>query len=328
MENRGEYLPTSLCVLPVVEPAPAKVNLTLRVLGRRADGYHELASLVAFAVQAADRLSLRQAAAGETRLTVTGPFAEALAGENIIERALKRLSCLLPMLPPLCVALEKNLPVASGLGGGSADAAALLRAAVRSASQAAPQEVLQDISQRGPGENPHAYAGTLSFFSLARELGADVPVCLGSRASFMRGIGDKVTPLRRFPALWAVLINPMAPVPARKTADVFRALNAPLLTGNEELSSAVLPPSGDWESFSRYLQENGNDLEPAALSVMPAAAEVLAALRQTPFCLVARLSGAGPTCFGLYRAEDAALQAATSLKSAFPSWWLKVSELS
>ncbi|MBX9589045.1 MAG: 4-(cytidine 5'-diphospho)-2-C-methyl-D-erythritol kinase, partial [Hyphomonadaceae bacterium] len=185
--------------MPVRELAPAKINLTLAVRGRRADGYHELESLVTFA-DIHDAVVLEPGAEGS--VTVAGAFAQYIGGENLLIRALALLREAEPGLRLGSVRLEKNLPVAAGLGGGSADAAALLRAVRRA--------------------NPK-HAGGVPWLEIAARLGADVPVCLGARPALMWGIGEKIAPVPRLPPLHAVIVNPRLPLP---TADVFAALAA------------------------------------------------------------------------------------------------------
>lgn len=281
-----------------VEHAPAKINLTLEVLGRRVDGYHELDSLVAFARDAGDRIELRPGGAPE--ITVAGSFARAITGENIISRAVVALTRY--GVRAGSIVLDKQLPIASGIGGGSADAAAVLRAARRAF--------------------PHM-AGRVPWAEIAAELGADVTPCLEGRPLRIVGTGTHVEPVSALPELAVVLINPMAPVPADKTARVFRTLG--LQAGASLRSPEAMQPlphfaiAADLVAFIRQRQ---NGLTAAATAVVPAISSVIAALERHPDCRVARLSGAGPTCFGVFDTMDAAKAAAVALSASHPGWWV------
>lgn len=284
------------------EDAPAKVNLTLRVLGRRPDGYHELQSLVAFARDIGDVLTLD--AAQPARVTVVGAMADALTGDNLVEIAVRRIEQAVPTITVGAVSLEKRLPVAAGVGGGSADAAALLRIACRAHPVLSAQIDLDD---------------------LARRLGADVPVCLFNRPAMMSGVGERLTAVP-FPApVHAVLVNPMVPVPSDKTARVFRALNAPPLQADAPVDD--ISQLADLDALITVMRLRGNDLQSAAISVMPEIERVLAVLSRSPSCLIARLSGAGPTCFGLYRTCDEAATAAALISHQNAKWWVRATTL-
>ncbi len=283
----------------VTEKARAKINLTLTVLGRRSDGYHALLSLVAFA-DVADVVTLDPGAA--TRVTVAGPFADAIAGENLVETALRVVSEVLPGFEIGHVTLDKQLPVASGIGGGSADAAAVLRA-IRTA-------------------HPQATAA-VDWIAIARRLGADVPVCFADRAVWMSAAGEHLHELASpLPKLHAVLVNPRAPVPADKTARVFRALGAPPITGSGDGGATARPAIPDRAELLALMQRAGNDLEAPATAVVPQVQDVLAALESCPGAEIALLSGAGPTCFAVFPAAASAAAAAASLAAAHPSWWI------
>jgi len=277
------------------EAAPAKVNLALHVTGRRADGYHELESLVVF-VDVADEVTAAPARAD--RLTVTGPFATAAGGgdNNLVMRAVRAFRERWPDALPsgLDIALTKNLPVAAGIGGGSADAAAMLRLLARM------------------GE------GTVSLAELrevAFGLGADVPVCLISRPCEVRGVGEILHPLREFPATHLVLVNPLVPV---VTADVFRRLqsrhNAPLPPLPQPLTLPV--------QLGLWLGETRNDLEPAAIALVPAIGALIEDMRRMDGCALARMSGSGGTVFGLFGSEAQAHQAAHELRARNPQHWV------
>jgi len=273
----------------LAEPAHAKVNLYLHVLGRRADGYHPLDSLVAFA-DVGDTLRAERAAS--LSLVIDGSFARDLAAtpDNLVLRAARALAGMLGIPPGARLMLEKRLPVASGIGGGSADAAATLRLLCR-------------LWQVVPDE-----AGLAR---LAAELGADVPVCLAARASRMGGIGEHLEPAPALPACGLVLVNPGV---ALATAEVFRA------RGGAWSHPAVLPPGWrDVRAMAGDLSRCRNDLQPAAVSLCPAVGEVLATLATVPDCLLARMTGSGATCFGLFPNPPAAARAAAGVQR--PGWW-------
>ena len=278
----------------IEELARAKVNLTLQVLGRRGDGFHELASVVAFA-SIADHVTLDTSR--PLAVEITGPFAPKLASEYLISRALNALQSRHPGLLLGTVRLDKRLPVAAGIGGGSADAAAVLRAVRRA--------------------NPDV-ADAVDWLEIAASLGADVPVCFENRLTYMTGIGDRLQPL---PALRepiaAVLINPQVTVPENKTAQVFKALGAPPLADTLAPAPPRLTGIPDVTATIRSI---GNDLEPVARHVMPVVGELIHALRKHPGCRLAAMSGAGPTCFGLF---TDAITAATQLRAAHPNWWIE-----
>ena len=281
--------------------APAKVNLTLRVLGRRADGYHDLESLVAFA-DFGDRLTLTLGA--ELALAVGGPRA-ALAGadaDNLVLKAARALAERVPGIVSGTFQLEKNLPVAAGLGGGSADAAAALRLLAR-ANGLAP-------------DDPRLYAA-------ARATGADVPVCLDPRPRLMRGIGEILSEPLILPPLQAVLVNPGV---ALATKAVFAGWTPPAKPG-APLDGMALAKAAGHEQFLQLLMTQPNDLEGAAITLAPAIAEVLAALCALPGCTLARMSGSGTTCFGLFAYAAAAQSATTALTNKYPHWWVRATAL-
>jgi 4-diphosphocytidyl-2-C-methyl-D-erythritol kinase len=269
---------------PTTAFAPAKVNLTLHVTGRRADGYHRLDSLVVFA-GVGDRLSLTPAA--DTRLTVDGPFAAGVPadGTNLVLRAAALMD------RAARIRLEKNLPAASGIGGGSADAAATLRAL--SAMGARPR-------------SPDHAAAVLA-------LGADVPVCLAGRPCRMEGIGEKLSPIPPLPPLWLVLVNPGVAV---ATGAVFAAL-----AGRFGAPMALPGRFTDAPDLAAWLATQRNDLEPPALALAPAVGQALDALRGQPDCLLARMSGSGGTCLGLFASAPAARAAAARIAAAPSRWW-------
>lgn len=289
----------------ITEFAPAKINLTLHVLGKRPDGYHLLESLVVFAgtgdtltVEAADDLSFH----------VTGPNAAALAdtpdADNLVLKAAR-------LLDAAClsdtgrgrgakITLDKRLPVAAGIGGGSADCAAAMRAL----------NTLWDLGHD---------AATLG--ALGLELGADVPVCVQApRPCVMSGIGEKISRAPSMPDLWCVLVNPGVPV---ATGPVFKALNAQPTTAESD----TFWPGGfsDAKAAARFMMTCRNDLQPPARNLVSEVRETVRAIAATKDCLMARMSGSGATCFGLYADEDAATRAATALRRE--GWWVEAAHI-
>ena len=287
---------------PLTEQAPAKINLTLRVIGRRADGYHELESLVAFA-RVADRVDF---APGNTlALDVTGPFAAAAGNlaDNLVLKAARELARRAPGLVLGRFTLTKELPVAAGLGGGSADAAAALRLLARTNALA-----LDDVR----------------LAEAARATGADVPVCLDPRARVMRGIGEVLSAPLALPPLPAVLVNPGVPLATKEVFAAFARAGSPKAVPG--FDAAVL--SGvSVEAALTALTGGSNDLEPAAVSLCPAVNAALAALRATPGCHLARMSGSGATCCGLYLSEAAAAASAQTIAGAYSDWWVRATVL-
>jgi 4-diphosphocytidyl-2-C-methyl-D-erythritol kinase len=271
------------------EAAPAKVNLFLHVTGERDDGYHLLDSLVVFA-GIADRIVF--APAGTLSLTVTGPFAASLTAEpdNLVLRAARVLAAECGIQPTGALTLDKHIPVASGIGGGSADAAATLRLLRRVWRVDVTDPLLDRI---------------------AAGLGADVPVCLRDRPMRMRGVGERLTPAPSPPPCGILLVNPGVPLP---TAAVFRA------RAGGFSPEAMLPAGWDTaQAMAASLAGLTNDLEAPAISLVPAIRDVLRAITAIPGCLLARMSGSGATCFGLFGAAEAAETAAVNL--ARPGWW-------
>jgi 4-diphosphocytidyl-2-C-methyl-D-erythritol kinase len=273
--------------------ARAKVNLYLHVVGRRPDGYHLLDSLVVFA-DLGDRLAA--VPAERLGLAVEGPFAAGLGAgpDNLVLRAAAALKTALGR-PELGAALTltKILPVASGIGGGSADGAAALTLLLRLWGASLPAEALA---------------------RLALPLGADLPVCLAGGPRFMGGVGETMDPVPRLPPAWLVLANPGLPLP---TPAVFRARQGPF-----SAPGRWSEPMADAAALAAALSARGNDLAAPARRLAPVIDAVLAALAATPGCLLARLSGSGATCFGLYASAGAAEAAAAALRRAEPGWWV------
>jgi 4-diphosphocytidyl-2-C-methyl-D-erythritol kinase len=276
----------------LVEAAPAKLNLYLHVVGRRDDGYHLLDSLVAFAdigdvvaAEPADGLTLE----------IDGPFAGALAADddNLVLRAARLLAERLGRAPRARLRLTKNLPVASGIGGGSSDAAACLRALVR----------------LWRAELPAA-----EMAALALRLGADVPVCLARRPTWLGGIGDELAPAPALPPAGLLLVNPRVALP---TPAVFRARR-----GAFGAPARFAAAPRDAAELAALLAERRNDLTEAAIGIVPSVAEILAALGRLPGARLARMSGSGATCFALFDSRATADAAGTRLRAEHPGWWV------
>jgi 4-diphosphocytidyl-2-C-methyl-D-erythritol kinase len=277
-------------IAPATGFAAAKINLTLRVTGRRADGYHELESLVAFA-DIGDTLRFTPAAA--TTLAVAGPFGAACGAgaDNLVLKAAAALAARVPGLESGAFTLDKRLPVAAGIGGGSSDAAAALRLLAQANGIAA--------------DDPRLCEAALA-------VGADVPVCLAGKARVMRGIGEVLSAPLDLPGLPAVLANPGVPTATR---DVFKAFAG---RAGDPMPLGEVPPAG----LLTFLRAHGNDLTEAAIACVPVIAEVLDRLTALPGARLARMSGSGSTCFALFDTAEAAAGAAVSLRGARPGWWV------
>ena len=273
-----------------MRPAHAKVNLWLNVVGRRDDGYHQLDSLVAF-VDLADQVEAQ--AADRLSLDLDGPLAAALTGEadNLVLKAARLLADRAGVAPRAAIRLAKHVPVAAGLGGGSADAAAALRELVDLWRVAMPEDEL---------------------FDLAGRLGADVPMCLAGRTAFVSGVGEKLAWAPALPECTVLLVNPGA---ALATRDVFAARRGAFSPARPARMPASAARSRHEPGAGR-----GNDLTPAAVSLAPAVGHVLEALDRTG-ARHAAMSGSGATCFALYDSSDVARRAAASLPAA---WWRHV----
>ena len=287
--------------------ARAKVNLTLRVVGRRVDGYHELESVVAFA-DCADRLSLTPGP--ELQLKTTGPLAQECGetADNLVLKAARLLGERVPELKVGSFTLDKLLPVAAGIGGGSADAAAALRLLAQANGLAIDDPRLIEVAQL---------------------TGADVPVCLSSRACVMTGIGETQLPLV-LPKLPCVLVNPRVPVATR---DVFEALglrNGELLVGAADVIQAVAWPEAgaSVEDWVEALAAATNDLEAPATRIQPVIGEVIAALNATNGAWLARMSGSGATCYAIFENTAEAQRAAQKIQLDHPQWWVHAGVLS
>ena len=286
----------------------AKVNLTLRVNGRRSDGYHDLESVVAFA-DCADRLTLTPGS--DLNLKMSGPLAQACGdtSDNLVLKAARLLAERVPNMKAGSFTLDKVLPVAAGIGGGSADAAAALRLLAR----------LNGLELDDP-----------RIIEVAKLTGADVPVCIKSLACVMTGVGETLQPLN-LPIMPCVMVNPGVPVATR---DVFNALG---LRSGELLIGAtdVLLQDREWpeekaslEDWVESLAANSNDLEAPALRIQPVIGQVIAALSATNGAWLVRMSGSGATCFAIYENTAEAQRAAEKIRRDHPGWWVHAGTLS
>lgn len=287
------------------EFAPAKINLFLHILGRRADGYHNLDSLVVFSALG-DKLSVEKSPTYS--LEITGPFATTLMADksapNLVLQAADVVSHCVKEIPPGAdISLEKNIPIAAGLGGGSSDAAALVRALLNLHDQTLSETASQQI---------------------ALAIGADVSVCLHAQASLMRGAGHSVKPLKGFAKTHAVLVNPRLQV---STAEVFSKLN--LEKGERTQRSEVDMPEifRSSDELCAFLADTQNDLEKPALSVAPIIGAVLDKINTQEQCQLARMSGSGASCFGIFSSAEAARNAADRLARDNPHWWVEETTL-
>jgi 4-diphosphocytidyl-2-C-methyl-D-erythritol kinase len=294
--------------------APAKINLTLRIAGRRADGYHELESLVAFA-PFGDRLTFSPGALLD--LDVSGPMAHGAGpvADNLVLRAARALSQRIEGLRLGRFALHKELPSGAGLGGGSADAAAALRLITKANAIRLDDPRVHDA---------------------ARATGADIPVCLDPRPRIMRGIGEILSAPAKLPPLGIVIIHPGFALP---TGPVFKALGLapgqPYVRGGgaprreQQSSDGDAPPPlpQHRERLLEWLASECNDLEAPAIATAPAVAEVLRIIAGLAGCRLARMSGSGSACFGLFDDGDAAAAAARRVAAAQPSWWVRAGTL-
>lgn len=273
------------------EAARAKVNLYLHVTGKRADGYHLLDMLVVFA-ETGDEI--RVAPADDLTLTIDGPFGRGLTAtpDNLVLRAALALRDLSGSKLGARIHLTKNLPLASGIGGGSADAAATLIA-------------LQKLWSVSP---PRA-----DLFRTAQKLGADVPICLDGRASFVGGVGEEIAPILGLPQAYLLLVNPLVETP---TPAVFKARVGPFSRPARFDRSPT-----DFADFVALLATRQNDLTAPAITLAPIVADVLQAIAATPDCRLARLSGSGATCFGVFETLAQAEAARAVILAAQPRWW-------
>jgi 4-diphosphocytidyl-2-C-methyl-D-erythritol kinase len=286
-------VPEASPVVARVEFAPAKINLALHVTGRRADGYHLIESLAVF-TRFGDRISIEPTERDE--FSVSGPYAPAVPTDetNLILKARDALRAASPAgrTPPVSIRLEKNLPIASGIGGGSSDAAATLRGLAK----------FWDLD-----------ADDMALTGIGAALGADLPMCIAGRPLVARGTGDELSPVAGFPALGLVLVNPGAGV---STPAVFSALQR-----RENGSLPPLPSRVDFHTLRNWLEATRNDLEDAASSIEPSIGAAKAALMKADAGF-ARMSGSGATCFGLFETGNVAKRAAAAIRSRHPSWFV------
>ena len=291
----------------LVDDGRAKVNLTLRVVGRRVDGYHDLESVVAFA-DCADRLSLVPGT--ELQLATIGPLAQSCGdpADNLVTKAARLLGERVGDLKVGGFTLDKVLPVAAGIGGGSADAAAALRLLAKANGLSLDDSRLTEV---------------------ARLTGADVPVCLASRACVMTGVGETLLPLA-LPKLPCVLVNPRVPVATREVFEALGLRSGELLVGASDVIQAVPWPEdgASVEEWVEALASGTNDLEAPAMRIQPVIGEVIAALNATNGAWLARMSGSGATCFAIYENTAEAQRAAQKIQLAHPQWWVHAGVLS
>lgn len=285
-----------------VRRAPAKLNLTLEVVGKRADGYHLLDSLIAF-TDYGDTLT---ATPSDTlALTLDGPFGGILVGdpmENLVLKAARLLAAEAGIEPRAALALTKRLPVASGIGGGSSDAAATLMA-------------LSELWRLAPAPEDLA--------RLALKLGADVPVCLAQRTARLEGIGERITAAPPVPAAPILLVNPAVGLPTPK---VFQARRGDFSKGAGPAGVLAGSPA-DASGLADALRPYANDLTAPAVQLLPVIGRVLGRLEATSQCLIARMSGSGATCFALFPTDEAAASAAAAITAAEPEWWAVATRL-
>lgn len=285
----------------ITETARAKVNLTLQVKARRADGYHLLESLVVFP-DVGDELTFEPSR--DLGLVVTGSHKSELDAldpkDNLVARAAEFLKKEFEVRQGACITLKKELPIASGIGGGSADAAAAIRGLIRLWSLPAEEKRLQEI---------------------ALGLGADVPVCLESGSAIMSGVGEIIEPVLTLPPFWLVLVNCDRKV---STSAVFQSLDLP-----EPNKAPNLTP-GKFSSFSSLIEllvAGGNDLQEAAITLEPDIQVCLDVLSACDGIALARMSGSGATCFGIFENEGDARRAAETLTSRHPDWWVRAAKV-
>jgi 4-diphosphocytidyl-2-C-methyl-D-erythritol kinase len=282
----------------LVERAPAKINLTLHIVGRRDDGWHELESLVVF-TRSGDTLTLTP---GPTlRLTVDGPTAAAAGSldDNLVLRAARALQARVEKLEIGAFHLVKRLPVAAGIGGGSSDAAAALR-------------LLARLNALDP-DDPRVAAA-------AAETGADIPVCLAASARMMSGVGEKLGPVLDLPPLAALIVNPGIPL---ETKAVFQRMALPAGWRTTAVAHPTIAGGASPDTVFSLLRKGRNDMEDAACVLAPVVVDVLAVLGGAPGCRLARMTGSGATCFGLFTDCRTAGRARKAILRAHPDWWVK-----
>lgn len=270
--------------------APAKINLYLHITGRRDDGYHFLDSLVAF-TNIGDELSLEESE--DFNIKICGPMAAALSGENLVEKAVKLLSNAVKTPLKVSIKLTKTLPIASGIGGGSSDAAAALRLLAEH----------WGINQDDP-----------VLYQIAASLGQDIPCCIPRKTCYFRDIGNVTDAGPLLPHTNIVLVNPNKALP---TPAVFKARQ-----GNFDPAARLERVPKDAADLALLLSTRKNSLTDAACQLMPEISQMVFWLNSSQNCLLARMSGSGATCFGLYPDKSSALKAAEFIKASNPDWWV------
>jgi 4-diphosphocytidyl-2-C-methyl-D-erythritol kinase len=278
--------------------AAAKINLTLHITGRRGDGYHILESLIGF-TDITDTLNF--IASDDVRLHISGPEGTDLVADehNLAIKAVRLVQRHLGVTSGVDISLTKNIPVAAGLGGGSADAAATVNGC---------------LTLWGGPEST-----TISDEILASDLGADVPVCRYGRAALVSGIGEDITPALHWPAAWLVVVNPRVPL---ATASVFQAFDGSFRAPEDNIFQGR-----SFDEFAKFLAQHENSLTSAAIALAPIIEDVIAGIKNLPGCRLARMSGSGPTCFGLFESLEEATVSAKTLQDAQPGWWIKPTPL-
>jgi 4-diphosphocytidyl-2-C-methyl-D-erythritol kinase len=285
----------------ITENAPAKINLYLHVTGKRADGYHELDSLVVFASapETSDVITMTEAT--QYGLSITGPEAGLLNHEdpekNLITKALRKVAKALGRELQVSVKLMKNLPVASGIGGGSADAGAALRA-------------LAKLWQLNESAMP-------VLLQAAKETGADIPACFINAPCYFGGVGDVITKVEGLPKFYLLLVNPHIPLP---TVDVFKARKGDFHPAQR---FDGMPKSA--EELAAGLKQRFNDLEEPAIGLVDAVGGVIDLIASQHGCLLSRMSGSGATCFGIFADDVSARKAAHHIKEQIREYWVAVS---
>lgn len=292
-------MPDAESAVTANQKAWAKLNLYLHVVGRRPDGYHLIDSLFIF-LDVCDEISIAES--DNIELIVDGPYSKALGDPktNLVMLAATRLAEEAGVSRGARISLTKNLPVASGIGGGSADAAATLR---------------------GLRKFWGAEFSDQDLMRIGLELGADVPSCVGSRPASVSGIGEVVDPVSDLPDFAVLLVNPMVGL---STAQVFAGLKNSGAPFSEASSLGVAP--ADFEQFRTQIEARRNDLEASAIGIAPVIGEVLVEIGAMTDCGLARMSGSGATCFGLFEEFEAARRAADDLRRARPDWWISATE--
>jgi 4-diphosphocytidyl-2-C-methyl-D-erythritol kinase len=279
--------------------APAKVNLSLHVTGKRADGYHLLDSLVMFA-HLGDVIEILPSS--ECTLEITGEFAQALHNEplsdNLIMRAARLLQKEAGITQGAHIRLNKKIPVGAGLGGGSADAAATIIGLKQFWNIDCNADFMQHV---------------------ALKLGSDVPACLASSTLWMRGVGERLSKCDGNAQLWAVLVNPRLPLLTKEVFGQFKDNYKAAAQGDAGFTS--------FEELLELLTGLENSLEEPAIELMPVIGEILSGLLKTKGCALARMSGSGASCFGLYASQHEATAAAADIQASTPSWWVAATEM-